>query len=104
MVVPRRGRVRPNSLNPKPPEVCPVCGTEVPPKARACPECGADHNSGWREEATATDGLDLPEEDFDYDAYVREEFESRVKPRGMTTGWWLVAILVALAFVALLCF
>src|SRR2546430_7408073 len=39
------------SKNPRPPEVCPACGEDVPPDALACPECGADHNSGWREDA-----------------------------------------------------
>ena len=48
-----------------PPEICPNCGAEVPPKARACPECGADEATGWSEEAHAS-GLDLPDEDFDY--------------------------------------
>src|SRR3954463_1087673 len=43
------------------PEVCPVCGEEVPRNALACPECGADHNSGWREDADTYDGIDLPE-------------------------------------------
>jgi hypothetical protein len=30
---------------------CPICGTEVPIKARACPECGSDKETGWSEEA-----------------------------------------------------
>ena len=96
--------MRPDSLKRSPPGVCPVCGTGVPPAAQACPDCGADHNSGWREDAIASDGLDLPEDDFDYDAYVREEFDPTVKPRGIKTGWWLAAILVVLAFTAMLCF
>ena len=33
------------------PEICPVCAAEVPRSALACAECGADHNSGWREDA-----------------------------------------------------
>jgi endogenous inhibitor of DNA gyrase (YacG/DUF329 family) len=48
------------------PVICPVCGEDVPRGALACPECGADHNSGWRENAESYDGIDLPEE-FDYD-------------------------------------
>lgn len=30
---------------------CPVCGTEVPNKARACPECGSDEDTGWSDAA-----------------------------------------------------
>lgn len=46
-----------------PPENCPVCGDAVPRHAKACPGCGADERSGWDEEATRYDGLDLPDED-----------------------------------------
>ena len=45
------------------PDVCPVCDEDVPRGALACPGCGADHNSGWREDAAIYDGLDLPEEE-----------------------------------------
>ena len=51
------------------PEVCPVCGEDVPRGMAACPECGADDRSGWREGAAAADGLDLPDEEFDYDKF-----------------------------------
>ena len=46
-----------------PPESCPVCGEAVPRHAKACPGCGADERSGWDEEATRYDGLDLADED-----------------------------------------
>ena len=58
----------------KTPEECPVCGEDVPRGALACPECGADERSGWREDAGATDGLDLPDEEFDYGEFVQREF------------------------------
>ncbi len=41
---------------------CPNCGAEVPSKAKACPECGSDDNTGWSED-TMYDGLDLHEDD-----------------------------------------
>ena len=56
-----------------PPETCPNCGAEVPPKARDCPECGADEQTGWSE-AARTDGLDLPDQNFDYGDFVKHEF------------------------------
>ena len=89
-----------------PPDVCPNCGAEVPPKARACPECGSDERTGWSDRATSQ-RLDLPEDDFDYDEFVQEEFgESRsnreVRPRGIPWHWWLVAVIVVLAFLWLI--
>src|SRR3954471_14608450 len=77
------------------PEICPVCGEDVPPGALACPECGADHNSGWREEAERYDGLDLPDE-FDYEEFTRREFGGSPKPSGLRMVWWLTAIVVLL--------
>ena len=44
------------------PDNCAICGAAIPPKARACPECGADEQTGWREQSMY-DGLDLPEAD-----------------------------------------
>lgn len=48
-----------------PPDHCPVCGESVPGTAKACPGCGADERTGWNEEATRYDGLDLPGDDRD---------------------------------------
>ena len=81
------------------PEVCPVCGEKVPRGALACPECGADHNSGWREDADTYDDVDLPDNDFNYDDFVKQEFGSRAKPPGLKTIWWIVAIALIVAFV-----
>jgi len=76
------------------PEICPVCGEDVPRNALACPECGADHNSGWREDAEIYDGVDLPEE-FDYEEFTRREFGGgSAKPAGIRKLWWLTAIVV----------
>ncbi len=47
------------------PTECPVCGERLPRNARACPGCGADERSGWNEEATRYDGLDLPDSAFE---------------------------------------
>ena len=43
------------------PEQCAQCGEAIPPRALACPECGADERTGWREQSIY-DGLDLPDE------------------------------------------
>src|ERR1043166_8894238 len=77
----------------KTPVVCPVCGEGVPSGALACPECGADHNSGWRQDAESYDGLDLPDE-FVYDEFTRREFGSSPKPARISALWWITAIVL----------
>jgi endogenous inhibitor of DNA gyrase (YacG/DUF329 family) len=85
-------------MTPKPaPEICPVCGEDVPRNALACPECGADHNSGWREDADTTDAVGGTGDDFDYNEFVQEEFGTGAKPRGISTIWWISAIVLLLA-------
>lgn len=83
------------------PETCPNCGAEVPPKARVCPECGSDDQTGWSD-AARTDGLGLPDDEFDYDEFVKNEFGSGSRkplvPRGLHWGWWVAAVLLLLAF------
>jgi hypothetical protein len=80
---------------PPAPPVCPVCGEEVPRNALACPECGADHESGWREDAGSIDATGGDEE-FDYEEFVAEEFGTRAKPKGIATVWWVTAVVVLL--------
>ncbi len=43
-----------------PPEFCANCGAPIPRHAVACPECGADERTGWRD-TSGYDGLDLPD-------------------------------------------
>lgn len=80
------------------PSECPVCGEDLPPKARSCPHCGADERTGWNEETTRYDGADLPESAFeDVPAPAR-------RPRQKGTGglhpfWWMVALALALLFI-----
>ncbi|HMC28416.1 MAG TPA: zinc ribbon domain-containing protein [Verrucomicrobiae bacterium] len=81
------------------PEICPNCGAEVPPRAKACPECGSDEHTGWSEKA-ATDHLDLPDEEFDYDEFVKREFgqkKSRALPKSLL--WVIVALALLIAFI-----
>jgi hypothetical protein len=82
------------------PEICPNCGAEVPKKAKACPECGSDEETGWGEDAYAG-GLGLPDEEFDYDAYVKKEFENDDPARKNLKWYYIVgAFIVILAFLA----
>ncbi|MBN2507593.1 MAG: zinc ribbon domain-containing protein [Verrucomicrobia bacterium] len=85
----------------KSPDICPHCGAVVPEGATACPVCGSDARTGWSERATAQ-RLDLPDDEFDYDEFIRDEFggppHPRARPRGVRWFWWIVVVLVAAAF------
>ena len=84
------------------PAVCPICGADVPPRARACPECGADEKTGWDEEATQYDGLDLPAESFtDDETSPNENSPSRLRPPGLAWPWWLAGIFLLAAIIFL---
>jgi hypothetical protein len=74
------------------PAECAVCGAAIPPRARACPECGADERTGWRE-ASVYDGLDLPDEAW----RDGEEADTATQParvNGLPWYWWLVGVLL----------
>src|SRR5438067_6772251 len=89
------------SKDPTTPEVCPACGEDVPPNSLACPECGADHNSGWRQDADTYDAVDLPDDDFKYDEFIHKEFGSARKPAGLKTVWWIAAIVLIVILVVI---
>jgi hypothetical protein len=72
-----------------------VCGADVPRGAKACPDCGADERSGWNDEATRYDGLDLPAEAF------ADDTTERAARRKHGRGLWVavaVGLLVLLIF------
>jgi hypothetical protein len=74
------------------PETCPNCGADVPSAAKACPDCGSCEETGWSEDA-AVDGLNLPDETFNYDQYAQREFGSkRGVSAAMRSIWWWVAV------------
>lgn len=89
---------------PASPEYCPNCGAEVPPNARACPECGSDEFTGWSDRARASQ-LGIPDEEFNYDEFIREEFdeakENRARPHATQWLWWMVALVLLLLMVAI---
>src|SRR5947207_11296299 len=87
----------PKRKHPPAPETCPVCGEEVPHNALACPECGADHETGWREDADSIGLAGDDPDDFDYEEFTAREFGHSPKPQGMHWFWWAVAVLVLLA-------
>ena len=75
----------------QPPGECPNCGEFVPAGRKSCPHCGSDERSGWNEEA-AGDGLDLPDDDFNYREFVREEFGAGGRRTRPPLFWWLIGL------------
>ena len=73
----------------------------MPPTASACPECGADDTTGWNAGRAVYDGLDLPDDEFDYDEYLRKEFGGTDKPAKKRLPW-LGIIGLTLALIALI--
>ena len=83
------------------PDICPHCGADVPANAKVCPACGSDETTGWSQEA-ATDGLDLPQDDFNYDTFVQQEFGAKSPvPQGVHWFWWAIAVVVLAVFIAI---
>ena len=82
------------------PENCPHCGADVPPHAPACPECGADEKTGWSDSAHAAN-LGIPDEHFNYDRFVQEEFGGVPKPGAVAWVWWSTALVLVLIFLFL---
>jgi len=79
----------------RPPPECAVCGADIPPGARACPECGADERTGWREQ-DVYDGIDLPDEAF---TDVRTPTGGRPVRRGIAWYWWVTGLALLIAFI-----
>jgi hypothetical protein len=83
----------------QPPDECAHCGAEIPRTAKACPECGADERTGWRE-ASPYDGLNLPDDDSDEPggAYRRQK-QPAARVNGVAWYWWIVGIVLLLLFI-----
>ena len=91
--------------HPPAPETCPVCGEDVPRNALACKHCGADHQSGWREDADIYDGTDVPTDAFDYDDFIRQEFgqspgrrSASRSPHAVHPLWVVTALVLFVVF------
>jgi hypothetical protein len=75
---------------------CPHCGAELPPNAKACPECGSDEQTGWSE-AAQQDGLGIPDESFDYQDFIEREFEGKAPASRRSWFWWVIALILLAA-------
>ncbi len=87
-------------MTPEPPATCANCGAAIPRHARACPECGADERTGWRE-TSIYDGLDLPESADEADAARPASFGRPPGWRHALKWYWLAAAILVAAVLAL---
>ena len=85
--------------------LCPTCDREVA-VGTDCPRCikisppRKPERKSWEQEETA-DGLDLPDEDFDYDDFVAREFgKSPHRKIGIKWYWYVVAVLLLLWWIS----
>ncbi len=99
--------MRPDAKGPAGSFPCPVCGEEVPEGALSCRACGADDETGWKQDPeTEAQGLDLPESSLDDEAYedfVKTEMDGeRPETDGPSGTGLLLVVLGVLAVAALL--
>ncbi len=86
--------------------ICPECGAEVMVGASGCPRCLKAGRKMKRREKTggkrsweqdeASDGLSLPDDDFDYEEFVKGEFGSPHERIGIPRLWWWTALILVL--------
>ncbi len=75
----------------RPPEECPHCGAQFRAGRLACPECGSDAKTGWRDaEDIEYQSVEIPDT---YDELVGASQTAR-------PGWITITIIVCLASVA----
>lgn len=83
--------------------VCPFCGCEVR-VGKPCPGCAKKMQKpkrrSWQQNKSA-DGLDLPDEKFDYDDFVAREFgKAPHRKTGLKWYWWALAVALLAGMVA----
>lgn len=94
--------------------LCPDCGADVPVGSAGCRACGPrkvarrmkekkrpKKKHSW-EQGGAHDGLDLGDDDFDYEDFVAREFGGKPHRQiGIAWYWWLTAVFLLVAMVCL---
>ncbi len=83
--------------------VCPFCGSEV----RVGTECAGcaktaskPMSRSWRQDKSK-DGLNLPDEDFDYEEFVAREFgKAPHRSLGIKWYWWALAVALLAAMIS----
>jgi hypothetical protein len=84
--------------------LCPICDREVA-VGQHCTHCSKKKSrprrerKSWEDDGHA-DGLDLPDDDFDYDEFIAREFGNAPHRKvGIAWYWYVVALLLLIAFI-----
>ncbi len=80
----------------KTPDYCANCGEAVPPRAKACPGCGACEETGWSD-CASEQSLGLPDDEFDYNEFAAREFGEGKPARSNRRLWLAVVAIILLA-------
>jgi hypothetical protein len=75
--------------------ICPFCDADVR-VGKPCPGCAKKKpaKKPWVQDASA-DGLNLPDDDFDYNDFIAREFGKAPHRRtGLKWYWWALAIII----------
>jgi hypothetical protein len=92
--------------------LCPTCDNNVI-VGKSCKFCSQKSKSKRKKESTKKpweqdeiyDCLDLPDDDFDYDKFVADEFgnsdQSPHQKIGIAWYWWLTALILSVIWIVL---
>jgi hypothetical protein len=67
--------------------ICPGCGAEILVGSSGCSHC-TPKVPRRRSKERATD------DDFDYEAFLQEEFGTPIKPRYLAWHWWVTGVVL----------
>lgn len=78
--------------------ICPGCGADVKVGSSGCAKCNDLDPWELEDDDQIYDGLDLPDDDFDYDEFVEKEFGDGIPKHGMSLVWWVTGVILLIAF------
>ena len=82
--------------------VCPTCGANVRVGRSGCPKCNPPRERKSWEQDEAYDGVDLQDDDdFDYDAFIADEFGGPKERTGKDTVYLIAGIVLLIALFVL---
>lgn len=76
--------------------VCPNCGCSLKLGAVACPECGSDENTGWKDTATSEHPDISPFDELDYEDILHKEFGKQSKSHAATVKAVAVGLVIVI--------
>jgi hypothetical protein len=85
--------------------ICPGCGDEIRIGPKGCPKCNRPKKKKFQPEpdpwdiADSSDGIGLPDDEFDYERFVAEEFGGGPKRSRKQWIWWITAVVLLMAIV-----